>query len=65
MLIDDGNHLLLTTKNGLIVALNPKSGNIIWKHKFSNSIINTIIPVSDNKWAITTTEGYIAIISEK
>ena len=65
MLIDDGNHLLLTTKNGLIVALNPKTGNIIWKHKFSNSIINTIIPVSDNKWAITTTEGYIAIISEK
>ncbi len=65
MLIENNNKLLLSTKNGLIVAVNPTDGTILWKHKFGNSIINTIVPVTDNKWAITTTEGYVALISEK
>lgn len=65
MLIENNNKLLLTTKNGLIVAVNPTDGTILWKHKFGNSIINTIVPVTDKKWAIATTEGYVAIISEK
>lgn len=65
MLVENNNKLLFTTKNGLIVALDSKNGTILWKHKFSNSIINTIVPVSDKKWVITTTEGYVALISEK
>lgn len=33
-----------STKEGLIFALEASTGQVLWKHKIGNSLINTVIP---------------------
>ena len=40
-------------KNGLMFALEAKTGNVIWKHKVGNSLISTVVPLSSNNLLFT------------
>jgi len=51
------------TKNGMIYALDTKTGKIIWQHKISNGYVNTITPISRNKIITTDFDGKIKLIS--
>ncbi len=51
-----------STKNGLIFALNAYTGELLWKHKAGNSLINTVIPVSANECVFTSAEGYTGFL---
>ena len=35
-----------STKEGLIFALEAKTGKVLWKHKIGNSLISTVVPLS-------------------
>ena len=60
MLIENNGTLIFGTKNGLLCGLDSKNGDVLWKYKIGNSIINTITPNSDNEFIMTTTGGIIA-----
>ena len=51
-----------STKEGLIFALEPSTGKILWKHKVGNSLINTVIPISRHKVLFTATSGEVGML---
>ena len=42
-----------STKEGLIFALEAKTGKVLWKHKIGNSLISTVVPLSGNRILFT------------
>ena len=63
MLIERNGEIVFATKNGEINCLRSADGTIVWKHKIGNSIINTMVPVGETDWVLTTTDGVVARIS--
>lgn len=63
MLIERNGEIVFATKNGEINCLRSADGAILWKHKIGNSIINTMVPVGEKDWVLTTTDGIVARIN--
>jgi outer membrane protein assembly factor BamB/predicted phosphodiesterase len=57
--------MAIATKNGLLVVLDKKTGNILWKHKIGNSSINKLVFQKNGKLWLTSTEGKIISLSYK
>ncbi|MHB1050837.1 MAG: outer membrane protein assembly factor BamB family protein [Bacteroidota bacterium] len=49
------------TKNGLLIAVDGTSGNLLWKHKTGVGVTNTVLPLSGKNVIVTDFDG--AIIS--
>lgn len=65
MLIENNGRVVFGTKNGEIICIDANNGDIIWKHKIGNSIINTMTPISATDWIVTTTDGVIVRLNTK
>ena len=65
MLIERNGEIVFATKNGEINCLRSSNGELLWKHKIGNSIINTMVPVGEKDWVLTTTDGIVARITVK
>lgn len=65
MPVEKDNVVFGSTKNGLIFALNAETGNVLWKHKIGNSLINTVVPLSSKECLYTTGEGIVGVITNK
>jgi outer membrane protein assembly factor BamB len=63
MPVEKDNIVFGSTKNGLIFALDAKDGNVLWKHKVGNSLINTVVPLNGKECLFTSAEGIAGIIS--
>jgi outer membrane protein assembly factor BamB len=50
------------TKNGLILALNSKSGEILWEHKIGNTIVHTLRPLSARRVLATDFDGKTTLL---
>ncbi len=62
MLVEKDNIVYGSTKNGLIFALDSFTGNVLWKHKVGNSLINTVLPIGDGKCVFTSAEGIVGVL---
>lgn len=51
-----------STKEGLIFALKPLTGEVLWKHKIGNSLISTVVPLSDRQVLFTATSGETGLL---
>ncbi len=54
-----------STKNGLIFALEPLTGKVLWKHKIGNSLISTVVPISRHQLLFTATGGEVGLLTWK
>lgn len=54
-----------STKNGLLFALNPYNGEVLWKHKVGNSLISTVVPLKNKKLLFTATGGEVGLLEWK
>ncbi len=61
-LIADGNTLYVTTKNGLVIALDPLTGEPKWQHKLGNSLLTTPCTLGDTAVVVANTDGTIAML---
>ncbi len=59
MLTENKGTLLFGSKNGLITAMDAKTGKLKWQYKFGNSIVNTIVALRKNECVFSTTDGYV------
>ena len=54
-----------STKEGLIFALEAKTGKVLWKHKIGNSLISTVVPLGNNRVLFTATGGETGLLKIK
>lgn len=54
-----------STKEGLIFALEAKTGKVSWKHKIGNSLISTVVPLGNNRVLFTATGGETGLLKFK
>jgi outer membrane protein assembly factor BamB/predicted MPP superfamily phosphohydrolase len=62
MLMEKDGMLFYGTKNGLLFALDPKSGAIKWQHKIGVSLVNTVLPLSASQLLATDFDGRIVLV---
>jgi outer membrane protein assembly factor BamB/Icc-related predicted phosphoesterase len=62
MLIEKDGVLFYGTKNGLIFALDPKTGGIKWQHRLGPALVNTVTPISSTQLLATDFDGHVASI---
>jgi outer membrane protein assembly factor BamB len=63
MLVEKDGALFYGTKNGLVYAINPKNGEIKWKHKIGVCIVNTLTPISANEVIATDFDGRVICLA--
>ncbi|MDR1716124.1 MAG: PQQ-binding-like beta-propeller repeat protein [Prevotella sp.] len=51
-----------STKNGIIFAIEGKTGKLLWKHKVGNSIINTVYPLNGKECIYTSGGGLVGLL---
>ena len=62
MPLEKDGTLWVSTKNGLLLGVNAETGEVLWRHKIGNSILNTPLPISRNECIFTSSEGTISYI---
>lgn len=65
MLMEKEQTVYGSTKEGLLFALDARSGALLWKHKVGNSLINTVCPLGKNKVLFTATSGEVGILKAR
>lgn len=65
MLIEKEGVVFGSTVQGLLFALEAKTGRVLWKHKVGNSLINTVLPLSSHELLFTATSGEIGLLRIK
>jgi outer membrane protein assembly factor BamB len=64
-MVEEKGTLYYGTKNGLLLAVNGKTGKLLWKYKCGVGIVNTIVPVAANKIIVTDSDGNIMLVESK
>lgn len=59
MLVEKDGVVFASNKDGLIMALDGKTGRLLWKHKAGNTMINTVEPLSRNRIVFTNEAGKV------
>lgn len=54
--------LFAATKNGLVIAVDVKKREVVWKHKVSNSAVNKMFAGRNNTLWLTTADGKVVSI---
>ena len=57
-----GEHIFVPTDKGNVFCLSSEDGRLLWKHKVSTGLINSILPLDGNRLLISTMDGIITII---
>lgn len=60
-----GGRVFFGTKNGLVFALDAVTGGVVWSHKISNTIVNTVAPVDRNRVVVTDFDGNIVLLTDE
>lgn len=59
-----GNVLYAAGQSGVIYALSAADGRLVWKHKFSNCLVNTVQPVGDKLVLASSMDGKLVCIEQ-
>lgn len=62
MPLEKDGTLWVSTKNGLLLGMDAKTGEVLWRHKIGNSILNTPLPLNDKECVFTSSEGTITYV---
>lgn len=65
MLAEKDGVVFYGTKNGLLFALDAKTGNIRWQHKMGVALVNTVTPLSRTDLLAADLDGRVALVREQ
>lgn len=65
MLIERDGTVIFGTKNGLLFGVDALTGDILWRHKLGNSVLNTICPISGRQCIVSASDGKVTYIKVK
>jgi outer membrane protein assembly factor BamB/predicted phosphodiesterase len=61
-LLEKEGVLYVPTHSGTVWALDRKEGQLLWKYKASNCMVNGILPIEDHKLIISTMDGRLTCV---
>lgn len=61
-IVEKNNIVFVPTQSGIIIALDRKSGNVLWKHKTSNGLITNLLPMGNKQLLVTTMDGKVSLL---
>jgi len=62
MMIEKDGHVFFGTKDGWIYCLESSNGNVIWKYRVSDGLVNTVYPLDANNVLTTGTDGIVSLL---
>jgi outer membrane protein assembly factor BamB/predicted MPP superfamily phosphohydrolase len=65
MIAEKAGVVFYGTKNGLLFALDGKTGAVKWEHKLGVALINTVVPLSSSQVLATDFDGKVSLIEAK
>jgi outer membrane protein assembly factor BamB len=65
MLAEKDGVLFYGTKNGLLMALDAKTGALKWEHKLGTGVMNTVVPLSATQVLTTDCDGKVALFEAR
>lgn len=66
MLVEKDGVLYYGTKNGLLMAVDPRSGTLLWEHKLGVTVLNTVVPLAEpDEVLVADVDGKITRIGPK
>ena len=64
-LIAQDSTLFVTTKNGLVLALDSRTGEIRWRHKVGNSLLGTPCPITATEVVVSSSDGTVTYLMKR
>lgn len=61
-IVEHNKVVLVPSHSGLVSALDRQSGEVLWKYKSSNSLMNPVMPLGKNRVVVSTMDGKIACL---
>ena len=61
-IVEHSGIVYVPTQSGVVVALDRKSGNVLWKHKISNCLVTNLLPVGKQELLVTTMDGKVSLL---
>ena len=58
----NGQLVFVPTDKGNLFCLNAADGAVVWKHKISVALINSIVPLPDNQLLVATMDGVVTLL---
>ena len=65
MLVEKEGVLFYGTKNGLLFALDARTGAVRWQHKLGTGVMNTVVPLNAHRVLTTDFDGRVALIEAR
>lgn len=59
MLIEKNGLIVFGTKNGLLHGVDAHTGNVLWRHKIGNSVLNTVVLKNTTDCLVSSSEGTV------
>ena len=51
------SYVFIPTANGKVYCLDKTTGEVLWHHRFSETLITSVTPINDNQIVVTTMDG--------
>ena len=64
MPIEKDGVVFFGTKNGLVIALDGKTGNLLWKHRVGETIVHTPVPLDARRVVVSDLDGRVVLIEQ-
>ena len=58
----DGRLVFVPTDKGNLFCLNAQDGSVVWKHKISVALLNSIVPLPGNQLLVATMDGVVTLL---
>lgn len=65
MLVERDGVLFYGTKNGLLLAIDGKTGALLWEHKLGVTVLNTVVPLSGSDVLVADVDGKVTRIQAR
>jgi outer membrane protein assembly factor BamB/predicted MPP superfamily phosphohydrolase len=65
MPVEKDGAVFLGTKNGLIIALDGKTGSVLWKHRVGETIVHTLVPLDAHHVIASDLDGRLMLLKSK
>jgi outer membrane protein assembly factor BamB len=61
-LVEKGGTLFYGTMQGMVIAMNPLTGAIKWKHKLCPTVLRTLVPLSGSRVLVPDYDGRLTLL---